>query len=223
MRFWIKQGDKGPPLVMTLVNDKGEVVDTTALDSGRFLMRSREDNSVVIDNAISFLSPRTDGRVQYDWQANDTLLAGEFDAEIEVVDGAAAQTYPTDGFIEVVVAPSIDNGDPNAVPSALLQDLRRATGEIGETTYLDTTLSEVLINRQLEVDAAAYDVWTWKAADYANLVTVNEGGSSRAMSDLLDHALKMIELYRSRSVLVQDDLLLVVPVRSTRTRRIVRE
>ena len=48
-------------------------------------------------------------------------------------------------------------------------------------------------------DALAYEVWTEKAAKWAQMVDVSEGGSSRKMSDLIDNALKMARMFQDRA------------------------
>lgn len=44
-------------------------------------------------------------------------------------------------------------------------------------------------------EALATQIWREKAARYASLVNVSESGSSRNLSDLHDHALKMAAVY----------------------------
>lgn len=44
---------------------------------------------------------------------------------------------------------------------------------------------------------AAVEVWTHKAADWAELVNTSEGDARRDMSDLLDHAERMIAKYQT--------------------------
>lgn len=48
--------------------------------------------------------------------------------------------------------------------------------------------------------ALAYQIWTEKAASFAGLVDMSEGGSSRKMGDLYEQALSMAEQMRLRSL-----------------------
>lgn len=220
MRFWLKQGDRNPPLIVTLRDSTGAIVDTTTLDTVKFNMRRRSTGNIKLDNATaSFLEPRTSGQVQYDWAAGDTDTPGEYDAEFEVIDAGESQTFPGDTFIEVVISPSIDDG---TIDAQGIYELRRATGEVGDTMFLDTELERALNRRDGELNAAAYDVWSWKLAEYANLVNVQEGGSNRSLSDLFDHAQKMIDFYGARSTTIIGEITTAVGSRA-RTRRIVRE
>lgn len=75
---------------------------------------------------------------------------------------------------------------------------------IGETipaggTEADTMFTDVQIQAWIDAtsdtDSAVVVGWRAKAAAYADLVDTAEGTSKRSMSDLLDHALKMIESY----------------------------
>jgi hypothetical protein len=48
------------------------------------------------------------------------------------------------------------------------------------------------------LDRVAYDVWVEKAASYAALADISEGGSSRSNGALLDKALKMVALFKGK-------------------------
>ena len=75
-----------------------------------------------------------------------------------------------------------------------LDALRRATDvPATDTTYTDTLLGTLIDS--LGVNGSAAVVWREKAAKYAALVNTSEAGSSREMSALHDHAMKMQELY----------------------------
>lgn len=65
----------------------------------------------------------------------------------------------------------------------------------------DTMFSEAQIANLLElgndvVEAAAYHGWLAKMAQYANLVTVNEGNASRELTELHKNAKRMVDEYR---------------------------
>lgn len=47
-------------------------------------------------------------------------------------------------------------------------------------------------------DLVAYQIWTEKAAKFAELVDISEGGSSRKMGDLHEQALNMATVFSQR-------------------------
>lgn len=67
-------------------------------------------------------------------------------------------------------------------------------GDEADTLFTDEQLEE-WIDESGDVERAALDGWRAKAAHFANLVDVTEGASSRAMSDLLTNAEKMVRIY----------------------------
>ena len=84
-----------------------------------------------------------------------------------------------------------------------ISDLRDILGEAipdgGDET--DTLFSDEKIGKWVDrystnMDAAAYLGWRAKMAHFSNLVNVADGASSRALSDLFDHAEKMVAQYR---------------------------
>jgi hypothetical protein len=69
-------------------------------------------------------------------------------------------------------------------------------GETDEDTlFTDVQIDIFLSDAGGSLERAAYEGWRIKAAHYAGLVDVSEGNASRAMSDLHEHALKMVRLY----------------------------
>lgn len=72
-----------------------------------------------------------------------------------------------------------------------IAELRNRTDEPSDSSsYSDEQLS-ALIDELESLDLATGVVWKWKAAKFASLVNVTESGSSRALSDLMAHALEM--------------------------------
>lgn len=68
--------------------------------------------------------------------------------------------------------------------------LRRVTDLIdNQDPYTDELLSAMI--DQLGFEAAAASIWKERAASFATLVDTTESGSSRRLSQLHDHALKM--------------------------------
>jgi hypothetical protein len=67
-------------------------------------------------------------------------------------------------------------------------------GDETDTMFSDADLG-VLIDEAPNMDRAAMQGWRNKAANFANLVNVVDGASSRDFSDLLDNAMQMVKLY----------------------------
>ena len=72
-------------------------------------------------------------------------------------------------------------------------EVRRNTNEPTTANYSDADL-DALIDAQ-GVRGATHEIWVEKAAKYADLPDIKEGSSSRSMSQLHEHALKMARLF----------------------------
>lgn len=81
----------------------------------------------------------------------------------------------------------------------LIDDPGQLSGSDPEPEFSDTTLQAILDRSAGDPERAAAEVWTIKAAKAAQLVDVTEGNASRAMSDMLGHALDMVKLYQGSS------------------------
>lgn len=101
-----------------------------------------------------------------------------------------------------------------ATPDAIAR-LRQV---IGDTDLSDAQLGAIIDEFDGDLDASSRWVWRMKAAGYVTVVDVAESGSSRKLSDMFDHALKMASFDGDG-----DGEPGVTPVGKTRTRRIVRE
>lgn len=63
--------------------------------------------------------------------------------------------------------------------------------------YTDNALSARL-DTDGDPDLTAYQIWTEKAAAWAALADISEGGSSRKQGDLHEQALAMAKFFRAR-------------------------
>lgn len=77
----------------------------------------------------------------------------------------------------------------------LLGEATDVDGDPGDTLFTDEEIAGLLVGANDDVERAVYEGWRVKAARFANLVDVTEGNASRAMSDLHEHALKMMATY----------------------------
>lgn len=92
------------------------------------------------------------------------------------------------------------------MPLSDIDKLRDMLGEpIGEgqsesdTLFQNITLQGLITDANGNLERAAYEGWRLKAAHFANLVDVVDGNAARSMSDLYDHADKMIKVYQRAS------------------------
>lgn len=87
----------------------------------------------------------------------------------------------------------------NRTPEEQLRSLIGESIAVGHTAA-DTMFSREEIEDLLErgfddIEAAAYYGWREKAANYANLVNVNEGNAARELSDLHRQAVRMMDRF----------------------------
>lgn len=98
--FYIKRGDRRPPIEATL-SVEGAAVDLTEAGAVRFHMAPEVNGDAEVVDAVT-------GQVRYSWAAGDTDNAGLFDAEFEIewADGEI-QTVPNDGYIRILVSEDV--------------------------------------------------------------------------------------------------------------------
>lgn len=84
-----------------------------------------------------------------------------------------------------------------AYPDETYEQIRRATGEWGDSDYEDSYFDRFLDEAGGNVDAAAASVWQEKAAGYAEMVDISEAGSSRKNSQLYSNAMDMMAKYNA--------------------------
>jgi len=75
-----------------------------------------------------------------------------------------------------------------------IADLRRMVNEPTADTYADADLGS-RIDTSGSLKAVAATIWTEKAAQYADLVDVQEGSSRRSLGKLHEQALAMASMY----------------------------
>lgn len=86
------------PLVATLKDATGAVVNLGAATQIKFRMRSMRDDTLRIDASASIVNPPgTDGKVKYTFVSGDTSVAGDYWGEFEVQwsSGANIVSFPT--------------------------------------------------------------------------------------------------------------------------------
>lgn len=110
--FVIKQDDTAPLFTVRLF-DGDTVVNLTGATVA-FVMRAlavghgRSDLSAVAKvDASADVADAAGGLVTYAWSAADTNMAGRFGAEIKVSREGRVTTYPSQGYISVLVVPDL--------------------------------------------------------------------------------------------------------------------
>ena len=106
--FSIKVDDLLPTLKGTLVDENGVKVDTTNASAIKLRMINPGDAAVKVDAAAGFLTPRTDGRVEYIWQGTDTDTEGDFDGEFEVTFPGGPTSFPNHRYMEIRIKAKIE-------------------------------------------------------------------------------------------------------------------
>jgi hypothetical protein len=103
--FTIKRNNTFPALEATLSDENGPIDLTGA--SVHFQMEDPDSRDVVLDRPVAVVDAEA-GQVRYDWRAEDTERAGQFDAEFEITwpDGAVA-SVPNGENIRVIIKPDV--------------------------------------------------------------------------------------------------------------------
>lgn len=78
---------------------------------------------------------------------------------------------------------------------ALIGEAIPAGGSDTDTMFTDEEVDDFLEQGFNNVNAAAYWGWAEKAANYANLVNVNEGNAARELGELHRQALRMMDRF----------------------------
>lgn len=100
----MKVGDTLPMLQQTLRNDQGIPLN---LAGGTVKLRMREPGQALKVNASAAVLDAPNGVVRYQWVSGDLDTAGLFDAEWAVTYGTDVETLPANGFVKVLIAPSL--------------------------------------------------------------------------------------------------------------------
>lgn len=102
--FAIKRHDTLPYIEATLLTDAGPFDLTDATVS--LVVRMENAPAVKFKKPAVVVDP-VEGKVRYEWEASDTDTEGLFNAEFEVTVGGKVWTFPTPGYIPVLVHPDL--------------------------------------------------------------------------------------------------------------------
>lgn len=98
--FFIKRGDRLPSVSALIRGPDLQALDLTDAVGVKFICSNG------VDAAATIVDPPTSGVVRYDWGANETDTAGQFDGEFEIDwGGGVKQTVPNgqDEYIKVII------------------------------------------------------------------------------------------------------------------------
>lgn len=112
--FFIKEGDRNPPLEAIVIDANGDPIDLSTATAIRFFMINPGETTPKVDGSAmtKVTPPGTDGRVRYEWGVDDTDAYGDYDGEIEVEwSNNTKTTFPNHGFIRIKVLKTIQTTD----------------------------------------------------------------------------------------------------------------
>lgn len=106
--FYMKQGDRLPNLQMTLLDDAGDPIDLTNIETIRLFIAPCVDGRRIVNGAAMYVvGDAINGTVEYAWKAGDTDKVGEYKVEVvltkdELTD-AVSQTVPRSGYDTLII------------------------------------------------------------------------------------------------------------------------
>jgi hypothetical protein len=221
VRFWIREGDALPVIKSVIIDSQGAAVDLTTATGVVLEMRNPSDGTVFATHTGAFEVPRTSGGVKYQWSSVDTTgNAGEYAGHWVITwTGGALQSFPTDSAFDIIIASA--TGFVGSYGPDILHESRLRSGETGDTSYTDEDIAGLLASRNGDTAAVAYDIWSFKASDAANLVDMSEAGSSRSLGALYRQCLEMAQFWGKQSPAILESQR-GTPKRGARTRAIER-
>ena len=105
--WYVKKDDTRPHLDVILTDDQLRPLDVSN-SAVTFTMRDASSGDVTVDAArCLFLNP-SEGAVRHRWTAAQTSMSGLYEGEFRVEDDSGrVQTFPSDGFISIIIVDSI--------------------------------------------------------------------------------------------------------------------
>ena len=107
--YYIKQGDAGVTMLVTLQNADGTAINLTAATVTFHCGMEGDPDNPIVEAAATVVNAAT-GRVSYTWKAVDTAEAGTYAAEFQLswAVGTVIRTVPSKaGAFKVVIAPEV--------------------------------------------------------------------------------------------------------------------
>ena len=95
-----------PVLERAIVASDGSAVSLVGA-TAKFIYAPTAGGAGVIGTGTTTITDAAAGEVQYAWSAADTLVAGEYNGEFEVVIGGLRLTSPNSSYLVFVVFPDL--------------------------------------------------------------------------------------------------------------------
>lgn len=99
---YMKKNDRLPLLRVALKDSSGSALSLSGA-SVKFRMRKKGATDLKVDASASVIDAAT-GIAQYSWAAGDTDTPGKYDYEFVVTIGGLAETTPSQGYGQLIVA-----------------------------------------------------------------------------------------------------------------------
>lgn len=142
----LKRGDLFPTLDATLTDRDGTPFPIPLGATVALRMRDAAGGAMVIDNAPVTIIDAAAGKVSYAWVSGDTNTAGTYFGEFVVVfSGGGTQTFPGDGYVEILISPEVAASSPLAAPLVTVGELERylkATWDDDDRAEAESILAE---------------------------------------------------------------------------------
>lgn len=103
--FEIKRRATLPVLTIDCLNDNGQSVDLSTATSVTFSMEDSSGNIIIGEQPGTI--DTANNRVSYAWQTADTAGSGGYRGEFDVTFPTGIMTFPTEGFLSIVIFPDI--------------------------------------------------------------------------------------------------------------------
>ncbi len=108
--IYMKRGDTLPVLTRTLKYSDGTAVNLTGA-TVLFQARAKSVPGVtagtVVISAACSVTNATTGAVSYAWQEDDTMSAGEYEAEFQATFPSGVLSVPTLGFLRMTIGEDV--------------------------------------------------------------------------------------------------------------------
>jgi hypothetical protein len=156
-------GDSLPAVDTTLTDSTGAPIDLTSATGVAFHMALAGSDVLTVDSPAAMSDTPTDGTVTYSWDDTDTSVPGTYLASFVVSYPGGNQTFPTEGYLSILVQPNLTDAQPAIAPFASPADVQKVTGQSCDDSALAVAWSilEVVAGRPLyELTVPDTDVLT---------------------------------------------------------------
>lgn len=114
----VKAGDTSPALIETIIDPATGAPANLTGATVTFLLRTLTAATPVVNAAAAINTPATSGSVTYTWQTADTATPGSYLGSFRVTTaGGATYTWPTQGYLDIVIEPSLSGGFGSTIVS----------------------------------------------------------------------------------------------------------